>query len=83
MTRQMWSSRPSGVSPGKQVDDGVLVDPQRREEHRARPPLVDSDGREAEVVLVPRERGLDVVAVQDEVVELGDGHCAGAHGLSW
>ena len=50
-TRQMWSSRPSGVSPGSEVDDRVGVDPERREQHGAGAPFVDADRREAELVL--------------------------------
>ena len=54
---------------GQQVDDGVGVHPHRREEGLAIAPPLDVDALEPEHAAVPAERGLDIGAEQDDVVE--------------
>src|SRR5260370_25628128 len=59
----------SGSLGLEEVDDRRLVEPQRREEDLAPPPLLDAQAFEPELTAIPREAPLDVGDVQDDVIE--------------
>lgn len=64
----------TGAFERKQVDDAVVVDSDRWEEHLTGPPLVDALSTESQDPGVPGERTLDIADIDHEVVELADVH---------